>query len=414
MSPYELYIGLRYTRAKRRNHFISFISLASMLGTALGIAALITVMSVMNGFVKEVRTRMLAITPHITVVGADDGLRDWATVGAQAQRVPEVQAAAPFVLGQGMLGNGTVVRGAVLRGIDPQREDSVTDIARNMKVGQINQLVAGEFGIVLGSEMARALRANTGDKVTVIVPQGTITPAGMLPRLKVFNVVGIFSIGHFQYDESLAFMHLDDARTLFRTGDSVTGVRLKIADPMTAPDVAQQLAKTLTIPAFVNDWTRDNPTYFRAVKIEKRMMFIILTLIIAVAAFNLVSMLVMVVTDKEADIAILRTLGATPGSIMKIFMVQGSAIGIVGTLAGALGGLLLAHNIGAILDGIERALGFKMLSPEVYFITRLPSDVQMSDVTYVTVISLVLALIATLYPSWRASRINPAEALRYE
>jgi lipoprotein-releasing system permease protein len=414
LIPYELRIGARYTRAKRRNHFISFISLASMIGTALGIAALITVMSVMNGFVKEVRSRMLAITPHVTITGTDDGLTDWQQVAAQSKRVPDVQAAAPFVVGQGMLGNGQVVRGGVIRGIDPQGEDRVTDVARNMRAGKLDDLKAGEFGIVLGSEMARALRVKVGERVTVIVPQGSVTPAGMVPRLKVFTVIGIFSVGHFQYDEALAFTHLADAQTLFRMGDAVSGVRLKIADAMTAPETAVKLANTITIPAYVNDWTRDNPNYFRAVKIEKRMMFIILTLIIAVAAFNLVSMLVMVVTDKEPDIAILRTLGATPGSIMKIFMVQGSLIGVVGTLLGALGGLILAQNIGAWLDAVERAFGFRMLSPEVYFITRLPSDVQTSDVMAVTVVSLVLALLATVYPSWRASRINPAEALRYE
>jgi lipoprotein-releasing system permease protein len=412
--PFELFIGLRYTRAKRRNHFISFISIASMLGIALGIAALITVMSVMNGFVKEIRARMLSITPHVQIVGGEAGLQDWQTVRQMAARDTRVQATAPFVFGQGMLANGAVARGAVIRGIDPAAEDAVTDIARQMKAGALSDLRAGAFGLVLGGDLARALRVGLGDKVTLITTQGSVTPAGIVPRLKVFSVVGIFSVGHFQYDDNFAFLHLADAQLLYRTGDAVSGLRLKIGDAMAAPEVTRDLLGRLPPAAFVTDWTRDNATYFRAVQIEKRMMFIILTLIIAVAAFNLVSMLVMAVTDKEPDIAILRTLGATPGSIMKIFVVQGAMIGVIGTLAGALGGVLLAHNIGAIVQWGEGLLGMRVLSPEVYYITALPSDVQGADVWSVTGVSLVLSLFATLYPSWRAARVNPAEALRYE
>ena len=415
MQPLSLFIGLRYTRAKRQNHFISFISLASMLGIALGIAALITVMSVMNGFQKEVRARILGVSSHVQIMGFEDGLDQWQTVREVAMKNPEVVATAPFVNGQGLLANASNVRGAVVRGIVPSEENMVADLGRGMKVGQITSLVAGEYNIALGTELARALGVtNVGTKVQLIAPQGNVTPAGMVPRMRSFTVTGIFSSGHFEYDSTLALIHLKDAQVLFRLGENVSGVRLKLKDTDQARNVSQALGKSLRIDGYVTDWTRQNETYFRVVEIEKRMMFVILALIIAVAAFNLVSTLVMVVSDKHPDIAILRTLGASPGTIMKIFVVQGAVIGVIGTLIGVVVGTLLALNIDVVLPFIERAAGFKVLSPEFYFLSELPSELRWSDVWSTVAIALLLSLAATLYPSWQASRVNPAEALRYE
>ncbi len=413
MQPYELFIGLRYTRAKRRNHFISFISLVSMLGIALGISALIVVMSVMNGFQKEVRSRILGVAAHIQIEGPENTLADWRTVAAEAKKNPEVIGAAPYVTGQGLLAAGPNVRGAVIRGVVPEQENAVADIGRQVKAGTFD-LKPDEFGIVLGVELARALRVSIGERITLITPQGQITPAGMIPRLKQFTVTGIFSAGHYEYDSTLALVAMADAQKLYQTGDAVTGVRLKVKDIFDAPRVARDLAATISVPAYVRDWSMQNANYFRAIQIEKRMMFIILTLIIAVAAFNLVSTLVMVVTDKHPDIAILRTLGASPASIMKIFIVQGAVVGLIGTLIGVVGGVLLALNVDVVVPFIERTFHFQILSKEVYYITELPSDLQWTDVWSVSGIALVLALFATLYPSWRASRVNPAEALRYE
>ena len=418
MSAYELFIGLRYTRQRtngRRNHFISFISLISLLGITLGMTALITVMSVMNGFQKEVRTRILGVASHIQVSGADGKLADWQRVAGEAGKHPQVEAAAPYVNAQGMVSFDQVVRGVLVRGILPDAEDKVADLGRMMKSGKLEQLAPGEFGIVVGVELARTLGARKGDKIVLISPQGQVTPAGVLPRLKQFTVTGIFEAGHFEYDSALALIHLADAQKLYRMqDDQVSGVRLKLRDLFQAPRVARELTTMISADTYISDWSRQNANYFRAIQIEKRMMFIILALIIAVAAFNLVSTLVMAVTDKQADIAILRTLGASPGSIMKIFMVQGTVIGVVGTLLGVIGGVLLAYNVESVVALIERAFSVQFLSREVYYISEIPSDPQLADVVWVAVVSLVLSLLATIYPSYRASRVNPAEALRYE
>jgi lipoprotein-releasing system permease protein len=414
LQPFELFVGLRYTRAKRRNHFISFISLVSMLGIALGIAALITVMSVMNGFEREVRARILGVASHIQVLGYEGGIADWRKAAAEAKGHPQVVAAAPFVAAQGLLSSGAQVRGVFVRGVIPDLEDGVADIGSHMRAGRLADLQPGEFGIVLGSDLARALRVQMGDRVTLVAPQGQVTPAGLVPRLKQFRVTGIFTVGHYEYDSGLALVRLEDAQALYRLGEAASGVRLKLADLFQAPRVARELAARITAQAYLTDWTQQNANYFRAVQIEKRMMFIILTLIIAVAAFNLVSTLVMVVTDKHPDIAILRTLGASPAAIMKIFMVQGTLIGVIGTVLGVAGGVALSLNIDVVVPAIERAFGFQILSQEVYYISELPSQLAWRDVWTVAAVSLALAFLATLYPSWRAARVNPAEALRYE
>jgi lipoprotein-releasing system permease protein len=414
MQPFSFFIGLRYTRAKRRNSFISFISLASMLGIALGITALITVMSVMNGFQKEVRARILGVASHITVQGGETGLRDWPKLIEETRRNPRVVGAAPFVNGQGLLAVGTNVRGALVRGVSLEMEGQVSDLPQQIKLGQWQDLKPGEFGVILGADLARALRVSLGERVTLITPKGQVTPAGLLPRMRQLTVVGIFAAGHYEFDSTLALMNIQDAQKIFQLDDAVSGVRLKVDDIFAAPQVSRELSRTISVDAFLLDWTRQNVNYFRAVEIEKRMMFIILTLIIAVAAFNLVSTLVMVVTDKHPDIAILRTLGASPATIMRIFIVQGVVIGVVGTVLGVIGGLLLAGNIDVIVPAIERAFNFQILSKEVYYISEIPSQIQAPDVIWVALVSLVLSFLATLYPSWRASRINPAEALRYE
>jgi len=414
LQPLSLFIGLRYTRAKRQNHYISFISLASMLGIALGIAALITVMSVMNGFQKEVRARILGVTAHVQVMGTETGLEKWQAARDVAMKNPDVVATAPFVNGQGLLAYSSSVRGAMVRGILPADEDTVADLGRSMRVGELTSLVPEAYNIILGADMARQLGARMGTKLMLITPQFSATPAGMVPRTRSFTVSGIFSSGHYEYDSTLALIHMRDAQVLFRLGENVTGIRLKLKDTDRARSVSRMLGDTLKIDGYVTDWTRQNEVYFRAVEIEKRMMFIILALIIAVAAFNLVSTLVMVVTDKHPDIAILRTLGASPGMIMKIFVVQGAVIGVIGTLIGVVAGVLLALNIDVIVPFIETVIGAKMLSPEVYFLSDMPSDLRSSDVWITVVIAVSLSLAATLYPSWRASRVNPAEALRYE
>ena len=411
---YELFVGLRFTRAERRNHFISFISLTSMLGIALGVAALIVVLSVMNGFQKEVRARILGVASHVQITGLDNQLGDWQAVAKEAAGHPQVAAAAPFVNGQGMLTFGAQVRGVLVRGIAPQLEEQVADIGSHMVAGKLETLAPGQFNIVLGSELARALGAAVGDKLTLIVPQGLVTPAGILPRLKQFTVAGIFEVGMFEYDSGLALLRIEDAQKLYGMEDRVSGVRLKLLDLFQSREVTRDLIGRLRADVYVSDWTRSHANYFRAVQIEKRMMSIILSLIVAVAAFNIVSTLVMAVTDKQSDIAILRTLGASPGGIMQIFMVQGALIGVIGTLIGVAGGVALALNIDVVVPWLEQLLNVKFLSREVYYITELPSDPQRSDVIAIALVSLALSLLATIYPSWRASRVNPAEALRYE
>jgi lipoprotein-releasing system permease protein len=411
---YEFLVGLRYTRAKRRNHFISFISLISMAGIALGVAALIVVLSVMNGFQQELRTRILAVVSHVQVSGAGNRLEDWRAVAAQARADPRVLDAAPYVNAQGLLTYGRGVRGALVRGVDPALEERVADIGRHMRSGRLESLRPGEFNIVLGGDLARAIGVLPGDKVALIAPQGQVTPAGLIPRLKQFTVSGTFEIGMYEYDSSLALVNLADAQKLFQLGEAVSGVRLKLEDLFEARAVARDLSARLAPAAYASDWTRSHANFFRAVEIEKRVMFIILTLIVAVAAFNIVSTLVMLVTDKQADIAILRTLGAAPASILQIFVVQGAMIGVIGALTGVVGGLLLAWNVGTVVPALEHLLGFKFLSADVYYISELPSDVQWPDVATIGLVSLAMSFVATLYPSWRASRVNPAEALRYE
>ena len=414
LRPFELLVGLRYTRAKRRTHFISFISLISMLGIALGIAALIAVMSVMNGFEKEIKARILGAAAHIQVLAGEAGTTEWEATIAQARKNPQVIGAAPFVNAQGLLSTGTAVRGVYVRGVIPEQESQVAEFASHMRKGSLEALQPGGFGIAIGVGIARALQLQVGDKVTLISPQGQVTPAGLMPRLKQFTVVGIFALDHNEYDSALALVRMEDAQVLYRMEGAVSGVRLKVRDVDDAPATGRQLAETLPPGLVVTDWTQQNVNYFRAIQIEKRMMFIILTLIIAVAAFNLVSTLVMVVTDKHPDIAILRTLGVSPASIMGIFVVQGAVIGVIGTLLGVVGGVLIALNIDTVVPAVERAFNFQILSREVYYISELPSDLHGRDVWTVAVTALALAFVATLYPSWRASRVNPAEALRYE
>jgi len=415
--PFEWQIGWRYTRAgraARRNGFISFISSVSIVGIALGVAALIIVLSVMNGFQKEVRDRMLAAIAHVQLPSPDRGaLADWPALAKAAEQDLEVKAAAPYIEVQSLVARGDDMRGAVVRGVLPSMEANVTGIARSMQQGTLDVLQPGSWNIVLGAQLAAALGVRVGDAVTLIAPGGQVTPAGVTPRLRQFTVAGIFAVGHYEYDSALALIDIEDAARLYRTGGA-TGVQLRLADVQQAREVGQRLQGRLGNGVIVRDWTRSNAAWYDAVQIEKRMMFIILTLIVAVAAFNLVSTLVMTVTDKRADIAILRTLGATPGAIMRIFVVQGAASGVIGTFAGVALGLLVAFNIDVIVPFIERLLNTRFLPGSIYLITNMPSDPQRGDIIPIAVISLVLAFLATLYPSWRASRVNPAEALRYE
>ena len=416
-TPYELILGWRYTRAgraTRRNGFISFISGVSMLGIALGVAALIVVLSVMNGFQKEVRDRMLGVLSHNELYDASgQAIPDLNAVLTTVRQHPEVVGAAPYVGAQALLARGEDMKGAIVRGIDPAQEPQVADLAKDLSQTSLPRLVPGGFGVILGGELARSLGVGMGDTVTLIAPSGQVTPAGVVPRVRQMNVVGTFDSGHYEYDSALALLHVEDAARIFRV-EGPTGVRIKIRDLHQAREVAISLAGQLPEGMLVKDWTRQNRTWFAAVQLEKRMMFIILTLIVAVAAFNLVSTLVMTVTDKRADIAILRTLGASPKSIMGVFMVQGAMVGVIGTGLGLLLGLGIAFNIDTIVPALERALGASFLPQDVYLISRMPSDPQRADILPIAVISLVLSFVATIYPSWRASRVNPAEALRYE
>jgi lipoprotein-releasing system permease protein len=415
--PYELQIGWRYTRAGRagrRNSFISFISAVSMLGIGLGVAALIIVLSVMNGFRQEVQDRMLSVISHIEIsTTSGSALPGWQATATQARQNSQVLGAAPFVASQALLARGDALRGAIVRGISVAEEASVTDLAARLKNTTLAPLTPGSWNVVLGSELARALGVSVGEKVTLMAPGGQLTPAGVVPRLKQFTASGIFDAGHFEYDSTLALVHLDDAAKLFRV-EGPTGVQLRLKDRNQAREVGAALAQALGPEVQVRDWSLTNRNWFSAVQLEKRLMFIILTLIVAVAAFNLVSTMVMTVTDKRADIAILRTLGASPRSVMGIFMMQGALSGVMGTLSGVALGLLVAFNIEVIVPAIERLLSVSFLPSSIYLISRMPSEPQSADIVPIMVISLLLSFVATLYPSWSASRVQPAQALRYE
>jgi lipoprotein-releasing system permease protein len=414
IRPYELFIGLRYTRAKRRNHFISFISLTSIISIALGVIVLITVLSVMNGFEKELRTRILGVASHLTITGDTGRLRDWRAVEKLVDADADVQGSAPYVQGQGMLTHGKTASGIIVRGILPEAEPRVADIGDKMISGKLSDLKATEFGIVLGRDLAWKLGVDLGSRLALVVPEGQITAAGLLPRMKRFTVVGIFEIGMYEYDSGLALINIEDAALLYQMPGQVSGLRLKLADVYGARRTADRMEEKLGNGFRARDWTREHANFFRALKMEKTVMFVIMLLIVTVAAFNIVSTLIMVVTDKEAEIAILRTLGATPRSIMAIFMVQGTVIGVIGTLIGAVLGILLANNVDVVVPFLERLFSTTFLAKDVYYISELPSDVRWPDVLAVTGTSLLMGFLATLYPAHRASQTQPAEALRYE
>jgi lipoprotein-releasing system permease protein len=416
-NPFEFRIGWRHVRTSRggrRNRFISFISAVSITGIALGVAALIIVLSVMNGFQKEVRDRMLSVLSHLEVVSLDgSALSDVPELTARLRRHPEVLAAAPFVASQALLARGEDMRGVIVRGIEPASEARVSDLVGQWSNTLRERLQPGQFGVILGQELARTLGVRSGDAVTLIAPSGQVTPAGVMPRLRQLEVLAVFDSGHYEYDSTLALMHLQDAQKMFKTGGPL-GLRVKVRDAQQAPRIAQELALDMGAGIRVRDWTQQNKTWFTAVQIEKRMMFIILTLIVAVAAFNLVTTLVMTVTEKRADIAILRTLGATPASILLIFVIQGALSGLAGTVAGTLLGLGVALNLDTLVPAIEQGLGVRFLPQDIYLISHMPSDPQVGDIVPVVLLALWLSLLATLYPSWRASRVDPVEALRHE
>ncbi|MDY6991562.1 MAG: lipoprotein-releasing ABC transporter permease subunit [Pseudomonadota bacterium] len=414
-KPLSVFIGLRYTRAKRRNHFISFISLTSMLGIALGVTALITVLSVMNGFEKELRARMLGMSAHVVVNTYDKSWGDWSPLAQQLRQSPQVTGVAPFIQGQAMMSYDQNVYGTLLQGIAPKLEPQVSQVEDKMDVGSLDNLKAGDFNILLGSELAHSLGVGMGDKITLVVPQTSVTPVGILPRMKRVTVQGIFTVGMHEYDSALVLLNIEDAAKLLRLpAGHIHGLNIKLEDMFLAQAFSRQLQEDLPMGYRSYDWTYRHANFFQAIKMEKTVMFVILTLIIAVAAFNIVSTLVMVVTDKEADIAILRTLGATPRTIMAIFIVQGALIGVLGTLLGLVGGISLALNVETLVSQIEALFGVDFLSSDVYYISDLPSDLQWPDVYQIASLALLISLIATIYPAWRASRTQPAEALRYE
>ncbi len=412
-NPYELFIGLRYMRAKRRNHFISFISLTSVIGVALGVTALITVLSVMNGFHKELTDRTLSMASHATVLERNENLSNWRVIAAQVESHPEVDGVAPYFRAEGMLVNNKQVSGTVIRGILPEEEIKVSEISEKMIEGELANLKSGEFGIVLGKELSRSLHVLTGSKITLVAPQANITPAGILPRLKRFTVVGIFEVGMQEFDSALALIHLDDAQKLFRK-TSPNGLRIKTTDIMRAPIISRDVMKQIPGKYWIMDWTQRHANLFHALRTEKIVMFVILTLIVAVAAFNIISTLVMTVTDKQADIAVLRTLGASPLSIMLIFMIQGTVIGVIGTMLGVAGGVWLASNVEWIVQSIEQAFNVDFLNENVYYISTLPSELKWEDVTIISVVAFLFSLLSTIYPARQAANMQPAEALRYE
>lgn len=412
--PYELLLGLRYTRAKRRNGFISFISLSSMIGIALGVTALITVLSIMNGFQEELRDRILGMTAHMTINEQNDKLEDWEKLYNQLINQPHIEGAAPNIMEQGMLTIGDKVNGVAIRGILPEFEGQVADIETKMVYGSLNDLAPRKYRVILGSELALSLGVSIGDKVTLIAPQGSISPVGVVPRIKRFTVAGLFEAGMHEYDSGLAIVHIEDAKKVFKYGDSVGALQLKLDDLFNVGEVKAQLGAVVDKTLYMRDWRQQHANFFKAIEMEKRMMFIVLTLIIMVAAFNIVSTMVMVVTDKQSDIAVLRTIGASPASIQMIFIVQGLVIGVLGVILGLIGGLSLALNIDVIVPFIEQALGFKFFPPDIYYISAVPSKLIWSDVWYITGLAFVLTLLATIYPARKAAKVNPAEALRYE
>ncbi|MDO5059747.1 MAG: lipoprotein-releasing ABC transporter permease subunit [Neisseria sp.] len=415
MASLETWIGLRYLRAKKRGGFMSFMTLASVIGIALGVLVMIVVLSVMNGFQKEIRGQLLNVAPHAEIGFYEPEARPWQDLRALTAGKQGILGTAPYVADQALLANAGEVRGVQIRGIDPAEEKNVIDYWQNMTAGKFEDLREGEFDIILGQHLAEALGAEVGGQVTVITPEGNVTPAGIVPRLKQFNVVGIVKTGVYEMDNTLAMIHLHDAQLLFRLDGGVHGLRLKLADPQAAPGFIRTLLPSEKAEEiWARDWTFSNKTYFEAVELEKRMMFIILTMIIAVATFNLVSSLVVSVTEKQADIAILRTLGLSPGGVMKVFMVQGAITGMCGTAIGVVLGVLLGWNVGKIMAFFERMFGIQLIQSQVYFIDYLPSEVEWGQVATIALVSLILAFLATLYPSWRAARTQPAEALRYD
>lgn len=413
-KPLPLYIGLRYTRAKRRNHFISFISASSMLGVLLGVAALIIVLSVMNGFHKEVRERILGMASHAVIVGADGKIADWRKGLTIAKDHPEVIGQAPFIEMRGMLIQGQYVSGVSVRGILPAEEPKVSEVGNHMVVGELDILEPRSFHIILGKELAANLGVQIGDKVTLVAPEVMMTPTGSMPRMKRFTVAGIFKVDMGKYDSGVALVHMRDAAKLLRMGDAVSGIRLKLKDMYKAPDVSVELAQEQDGWFRVSDWTMQNRNFFSAIATEKKMMGLVLFLIVAVAAFNIVSTLVMVVTDKQSDIAILRTLGLSPREVMQIFIIQGATLGFVGTVIGVFIGVIIALNLEGIVSTMEKLFGFKVLDPTVYYISSMPSDLHFSDVAFVSITAFLITLVATIYPALKAAATQPAEALRYE
>lgn len=413
-SRFESWIGNRYVRSRSRNSFVSLISAISMLGIAIAVTVLIVVMSVVNGFERELQDRLLAMTAHANIEGLEGHIEDWQAIGAVAAGNSRVRATAPYVQGQALLVFERQLSGAELRGVDPVAEDAVSGIAATMQQGSLSSLDAGRFNIVIGSELADALSVGVGDKVTVTLAAGIVTPAGVVPRTKRFTVSGIYRVGMYEYDRRLAFINIGDAQKLYRLRDAVTGVRFAVHEIFAAPEIVREIALQHGEVVLVGDWTRRHVNFFRSIQITKSILFVILLLVVAVAAFNIVSTLVMVVRDKQADIAILRTIGASPASILKIFMTQGSIIGVIGTAAGVFLGILLALNLEGLVGSLESLFGIKFLAADVYFISDLPSEPRLADIALIAGIALILSLASTVYPSWLASKTAPAEALRYD